>query len=351
VETGKTLQLTANVSCDGCSKTVKWSITTPGGGDPANGTVDDNGLYTAPILYAPPSGSVTVSATLVADGTTTGSASISVTQEPIPTLLAHDDGSAGYASDIYVLDMNEPANSWDITAGETPAQKLFPAISPDKKTVVYVSDNSTGQTVYASSVEGGTQTLVASWPNDATDFSPTGIDSDGNKIVITYTENNGVCGVETFSMDGSNVHPIGATEIPCSGTFIFGPPRSPKLMNSGEIIYSVGNAITVISADGTTLSSVGSGADVSLSPNQDYIVDDNTLPGEAPGVYTMPVAGGTPVLVASNAGAPTWCPDGTIVFENLQSGTLFAVAVDQIGKPTGKATELSSEPANDPYCR
>ena len=76
IVTGKTQQFTATVT--GSSNTsVKWSVDAVAGGNTANGTISNAGLYTAPATVPTPS-SVTVTATSVADATKSASATVTV---------------------------------------------------------------------------------------------------------------------------------------------------------------------------------------------------------------------------------------------------------------------------------
>ncbi len=72
----QTQQFTATVS-NATNKSVTWAVA---GGD-ANGTIDANGLYTAPT--AVPAGAVTVAATAAADTSKSGHATVNI-QTPTP---------------------------------------------------------------------------------------------------------------------------------------------------------------------------------------------------------------------------------------------------------------------------
>ena len=80
VQTGASLQFQATVS-GSANQAVSWSVNNIAGGDPTSGTIDGTGLYRAPAT-APPTGSVTITATSAANGTSLGSALITI-QDPL----------------------------------------------------------------------------------------------------------------------------------------------------------------------------------------------------------------------------------------------------------------------------
>ena len=76
-------QFSASVS--GSANTqVSWQVNGMTGGSPASGTVDPNGLYTAPAVMPNPS-SVTVSAISQADVTKSASAAVTIQSQPTPS--------------------------------------------------------------------------------------------------------------------------------------------------------------------------------------------------------------------------------------------------------------------------
>jgi hypothetical protein len=78
VRVKQTRQFTASV--DGTSNTaVTWNVNGISGGSNATGTISTTGLYKAPSTV-PRQGTVTVSATSVADPTKTGAASVTITK-------------------------------------------------------------------------------------------------------------------------------------------------------------------------------------------------------------------------------------------------------------------------------
>jgi hypothetical protein len=71
-------QFTASVS-DSTNTQVSWQVNGATGGTPAGGTIDPNGLYTAPtIVPNPPTATVTVSAISQADVTKSASATVAI---------------------------------------------------------------------------------------------------------------------------------------------------------------------------------------------------------------------------------------------------------------------------------
>jgi hypothetical protein len=76
VLSGASQQFNATVQGTG-SSAVNWSVDALVGGNATLGTIDSNGLYTAPAT-PPPGGTITVTATSVSDSTQSGSATVSI---------------------------------------------------------------------------------------------------------------------------------------------------------------------------------------------------------------------------------------------------------------------------------
>ena len=132
---GAAQQFTATVT--GTSNTaVIWSVAGEGCTVDTCGTIDANGLYLAPLSAAGHS-SVRVVATLVADSTKLGAASVSLGSSggtPIPgpkiTTTSMPDGSIGVAYNAEVATQQGiPPFGWDITAGALPPGLELTAIA------------------------------------------------------------------------------------------------------------------------------------------------------------------------------------------------------------------------------
>ncbi len=83
VQTGASLQFQATVTGN-ANQAVTWKVNNTVGGDSAVGTITSAGLYTAPATL-PTTGSVTVSAVSVVNGTTQGIAAITI-QDPLAVI-------------------------------------------------------------------------------------------------------------------------------------------------------------------------------------------------------------------------------------------------------------------------
>lgn len=84
LQVGGTQQFQANV-INSANQAVVWKVNNVTGGNAQSGTIDANGLYSAPLVL-PSAGAVNVSATSVADGVTKATASISLNDPQILTL-------------------------------------------------------------------------------------------------------------------------------------------------------------------------------------------------------------------------------------------------------------------------
>lgn len=94
VQTGSTLQFQATVTGN-ANQSVTWNVNHTVGGDSTTGTITSAGLYTAPAAV-PMTGSVTVSAVSVVNGTTQGAAVINI-QDPLAVTYGRflDEASFG----------------------------------------------------------------------------------------------------------------------------------------------------------------------------------------------------------------------------------------------------------------
>lgn len=85
VRLGTTQQFTASVT-GSVNTTVNWSVNGVAGGNSTAGTINASGLYTPPAAI-PGSGAITVTATLAANASTTGSATVTLLN-PTPQILS-----------------------------------------------------------------------------------------------------------------------------------------------------------------------------------------------------------------------------------------------------------------------
>ena len=97
----QTAQFTATVSNDSTNKGVTWSVA----GSPTNGTIDANGLYTAPTIAAGLPARVTITATSVTDSSKSGSASETLKPATVPgaytaTVTASEANATAQAAQV-----------------------------------------------------------------------------------------------------------------------------------------------------------------------------------------------------------------------------------------------------------
>jgi hypothetical protein len=347
VATEKTLQMSASAT-GGLGSTFTWSVSGTNGGNAILGTISSSGLYTAP-LFPPANGSVTVKA-VGSDGSTSGSVTVSVTQGPVPTLVAYtNDGCAtctAYIQRVFVFDLAQPGSTqYQLSPDDTPSEDLYAAISPDKKTVAYVKIG-TSESLMTIPIEGGSPTTVKNWTD--THFEPLGLDwnSSGNGFVMAYLDTTaGVCGLATISMDGSTFAPIAVTDISCpANSSIIGPPTSPRFLSDGKIVYAAQGKVWILSADGQTKTTIGDGENVSLSPDSTKIVIDNA------GQLSTADIDGTNVHPLTPGDFPAWCgggDGGNVVFENTSDYHLYLINTNG-GQ---SAQSLTDNNSYFPYCR
>jgi hypothetical protein len=401
-QTGATLQLNATVTCvavGNCNTAISaWYVcsgttSAPTGcvllGDLASiGSVDNNGLYTAPS--AVPSGSVVAKA-CGSDGATCGTIAITVTAATVPTEVAYINSSISNASCsapgatepsqsqcqiTYGLDANNPSGQYRVDPFYA-GQDLNAAISPDSKTIAITrNDWSTtpGDTeVVTVPFSGGTPTLVRGG-FASNKITLTGIDwrPDGSGFVLTTIDKaQNLCYVATLSKDGSVFKQLTATNMDCSAMGI-NWPQNPRYLPDGRIVYAKASKLNnnsadayhifVVSADGsaeTDISNSATTGDTFPSPSPDgtqiaYMGENGIAIMNTDGTQVTPVTPQPPVTPQLGGNQPSWCHDGNIVFfsggtSGSPGGQLFSV-----NPSTNKTIQLTNDWMTlrmDPYCR
>lgn len=96
VAAGQTVQFSATVNLSSSNKNVTWQVNGVTGGNSSVGTIDTNGLYTAPNVFPVPTGAITVTAVSQADTTQKANATVTVTAPQLvisPTAVTLADGA------------------------------------------------------------------------------------------------------------------------------------------------------------------------------------------------------------------------------------------------------------------
>lgn len=344
VTTTGTLQMSASATGGLSGSAFTWYVNGTKGGSGTTGTISSSGLYTAP-LFAPSGGSITVKAT-GSDGSTSGSVTVTVTQGTLPQLVAYTNGGNGTGPErVWVFDLTGPGAQYQLSPDDTPSQDLYAAISPDKQTVAYIKQGTT-ESLMTVPTEGGTPTTVKNWTD--THFQPMGLDwnPSGNDFVIAYSDTtSGVCGLATMPLDGSTFTPIAVTDISCpANSSVNYPPNNPRYLSDGRIVYAALQQIWILSADGQTKASIGSGEEVSPSPDGTEVAID-----DAGQIVTADIDG-TNVHPLASGGFPAWCgggDGGDVVFENMTDYHLYLI--DKNGGQS--AQSLTDNNGYFPYCR
>lgn len=249
VETAHTLQLSANV-VNTTNVAVTWQVNGVVGGNSTVGTIDSNGLYTAPGGVPSPS-TVTVTAISVADPTKSDSASVTISLTP-------------------VLSVNPP----QATVVVANQQQFTDTISGlgDPSVNWGVSGTGCSGAQCGTIDANGLYTAPASVPNPAT-------------VIVTATSqaDNSVTGTATVTVIaqlGITISPPGPLTVPLSGTQMFTATVVGDPLNQGVTwtLTCVSDAETP--PDCTTGSDDDGDPDVStLSNMSDFSVTFNAAPG------------------------------------------------------------------------
>lgn len=355
--TANTIQLTATVTCNGtCNKAVTWSVAS------GNGTVDNNGLYTA-ATTVPTGGSATVKA-LGSDGVTSATITIAITQGPTAVLVAYmngqysnstcgNNGEVQSCEMIYDFNLATPTTQTRLTPLSL-YQDIYPAISPDQSTIAYVSSyvDSNGNAVaavYTVPWNGGTPTLIKAFSQGAAVFG-IGWKLDGSAFVIAQRDPaTQECGIATLPKTGADPTPIAVTDMACpSGTSITNAPERPHYLLDGRIVYDKagpgGNAqIFVISADGTAESNISNNGanDWEASPAPSVASGEQQqivfIRGHVLTTMYVDGTGAAPIPLQNSVTPqyPAWCPGNKILFVDFtgsNSYNLWTVGTDGSGE-------------------
>lgn len=215
--------------------------------------------------------------------------------------------------------------------------------SPNKR-YLYVT-NSTNNQVYGYSINQSTGLLTA------LSGSPYANCGGAGTLEGLEVSPNGSCLFATHQAGGTNG--ICSWTVAADGTLAVAAAAGPAVSNvyevsvhpDGSIVYvndatvnalrgfTIGGGCTMVEAGWSPFATLGSPADVQVSPSGSYIfspanagaVESKTLTAGAPSVNSAAGGGGSPRLIAIN-------PAGTFIFTNDQGGTnIYTYSVSAAG--------------------
>ncbi len=240
-----------------------------------------------------------------------------------------------------------PAATFEqVTHGE--GQELFPTLSPDGRSVVYVSDATGNADIYAQRV-GGENTINLTRDSAAVDTQPA-FSPDGERIVFRSDRDGG--GLFLMGATGESVRRI--------SDFGYHPAWAPdghqiayvtQSVIDPSVRFTTSQLWIVHAATGAKrLVSEGDAAQPSWSPHGDRIAYWGRTAGAGSGdIWSIAVAGGEPVAVTTEPSMdwnPVWTPDGRhLYFASDRGGAmnLWRIAIDEkSGKPLGKPEAVTT---------
>jgi eukaryotic-like serine/threonine-protein kinase len=249
----------------------------------------------------------------------------------------------------------EWANAKHSQVTDSPSVEGYPSLSPDGKNIIFASEVGNNRDIYRQRIGGKNLTNLT--PNSKEHDTMPAFSPDGKLIAFRSERNpNGIYVMEETGENARRVSDIG-----------FHPSWSPdgkKIVVSDKAaaihtVHTVPNSsLFVIDAASGARQKLETGGDAimpSWSPNNLRIAFWSVAEGNLPEIATVPVEGGKPVIIASDAAAdwnPVWSPDGKyLYFASDRKGNMnfWRVSIDektgaQLGEP-----ESVSTPSK--YCR
>jgi uncharacterized protein (DUF1800 family) len=265
---------------DGSNPAVNWSINGTAGGNATFGTIDANGMYTAPE-FPPAVNSITISAVETSDTRKLGNATATL-NNPVPQLTS-------------VAPLSTPQGPFTITlTGLHFAQGAVAYMGTTALTTTYVSSTQLTATGTATSAQAGTQTITVHNPNPGASISAsvnfvvqggvavvvmpaTATVRTGNlqaftamvtgavNLSATWTV-NGIAGgnstIGTIAANGTYTAPL---VLPTPNTVTVTATSVEDTTRSGSATVTLENAIPVISSVAPTIVTASTQSELTVS--------------------------------------------------------------------------------------
>jgi uncharacterized protein (DUF1800 family) len=279
---------------DGSTPAVKWSINGIVGGNAIFGTIDANGMYTAPE-FPPVPNSITISAVETSDNKRLGNASATL-NNPVPQLTSV--APLGVAQGPFTITLN----------GLHFAQGAVAYIGSTALTTTYVSSTQLSATGTATAAQAGTQPVTVHNPDPGASISASlNLVVKGNVVVVV---------------------------APATATLRTGTQQVFTTMVTGAVDPSVTWMVNTVAGGNSTIGSIA-----------------------ANGTYTAPLIVPTPntvTVTATSVEDPTKSGSATITLENaipvitsvtpaiFTANTQFVMTVSGIGFTPGSIVNLGA---------
>lgn len=320
LQTKQTQQFTATVT--GSSNTsVTWQVNSVNGGNPTFGTIDSNGLYTAPAVVPTPS-SVTVTAISQADTTKTGAASVTITNSGLPVVVtpsAVNVAAGGQQTFVATVGSTTISPGWSVHCGSL---------------VAGACGSITNGGVYTAPLApppGGAVSIVAVTPDNTALV--------GTASVTVQFGNGSLRGSYVFSLTGAS----GSSQFAEIGTLTF--DGGGRITAGGRDTFFGGASFHADAAGGTyqiladgrgtvtaagmtwQVSLIGFGHGMALELDSDGTSATGTFDVQSPGEFQLASLVSNYTLAASGTqgGSTPWALIGGISLDgagNVTAGTL-----------------------------
>jgi len=299
--------------CGGPSYTYKSSASSGGVtlsvSDTSLATISSAGVVTPTCTAASAGQTVDIIATSTSDATVSEKLSVALKNQVMYDLKASDFTSSAPEADTWVAN-SDGSDAADVLSDGC----LQPNYFTGHTAFVCIANDATGNNVQIFSADGtaeATLTTTLPFPTLSLLQAPTP-SPDGKNILFigADTSTNAWATYTASAVDGSDLKAL-SQEVACTG----GCPgisnaswsHDGKLIVYNHIVhYQI--LLWVMNADGSNQTQLTS----SEAADGVFSLDDKTIYfDERSGIYSIPVAGGTPTLWKSGAYDPVVSPDGT----------------------------------------
>ena len=334
---------------------VNWYVDDVQSGNSTVGDIGAFGLYTAPAQVPNPA-TVTIKAVNRADSSESGTASVTITAPPPPKpfLVYWRNGPStacgGLCEDIWKVHLDQNGLATDSPVQlTTDGGSLMPSVSPDGKSIAFISYRTSNNTIFLMNSDGSNQTQIpngiswALWPI----WSP-----NGKNIAFVGKATDDTVGIMRMNPDGTDIVQLTKDASCPSGGSCKIPGRPAWSPDGKSIAYGKSDGTTVIinSADGSnpfTLPTPNPSDFLSWSPNGTWISFSTFQSGNFTLCLIHPDGSGLANLAPAGLN-PTWPPDSSrIIFQNGVDGKIYVIKIDGSGLTlvVGDSISTSGEPS------
>lgn len=237
---------------------------------------------------------------------------------------------------------------------ETAFQEGYPSISPDGREVIFAGGPISNRDIFQQRL-GGRSARNLTESHTGSDTMPA-YSPDGRFIAFRSERDGG--GIFVMEQTGENVrriadfgfHPAWSPD----GAKIFVSERAAAIHTVHTLPNSRLWEIDIATGEKRLIEAGGDAMMPSVSPNGKRVAFWFVADGKLPGIATVPVGGGTPIVVAEHEGSdwnPVWSPDGRhLYFASDRGGSMnfWRIPIDETSGVADGEPESITTPAKYP---